>query len=289
MNRRQQPQGAIVLPDVSDIGTLAVRGVTTFARRHKVISGSYVFGLLVILLMGSGTKLTLDQQRQYNHIMSTIDIEAEYHASQEYYVAREAYSATKGWFSCDSLCQRNKDRMERRRAALDEIRAEGNARMSDAKSVAGLFSEVGVGEVKDSFWQYFYQGKQFAKRQSMWDAMFIGIRHMGRDESWAEYALRVLMQVLVNFTMGLLMALVIFIIGLWSIIRSYQPNALVAVFFFLCAVCAAFSFVISYLLGIIGAAAGGVYGLAKLAETNDRARLQQRERQRYVGNRPHYD
>ena len=48
-----------------------------------------------------------------------------------------------------------------------------HARMSDAKSVAGLFSEVGVGEVTDSFWGYFASGKQFAKRQSMWDAMWV--------------------------------------------------------------------------------------------------------------------
>ena len=43
--------------------------------------------------------------------------------------------------------------------------------MSDAKILAGLFSEVGVGEVTDSFWRYFASGKKFAKRQSMWDAM----------------------------------------------------------------------------------------------------------------------
>ena len=61
--------------------------------------------------------------------------------------------------------------MERKKYEWDEIKAEGNARMSDAKSVAGLWSEVGVGEVTDSFWGYFASGKRFAKRQSMWDAM----------------------------------------------------------------------------------------------------------------------
>jgi hypothetical protein len=173
--------------------------------------------------------------------MNTINLEAEYNASYDYHQAQQAYHASKGWFSCDSLCQRNKERMNARYAVLQEIRNEGNARMSDAKSVAGLFSQVGVGEVKDSFWQYFAQGKQFAKRQSMWDAMFMGIRHMGRDESTMEYMLRVLLQILVNFSMGLLMALVIFIFGLWSIIKSYQPNPLVAVLFFsvgsMCCLC----------------------------------------------------
>ncbi len=60
---------------------------------------------------------------------------------------------------------------------------------------------IGVEEVQDSFWGYFNAGKQFAKRQSMWDAMFMGIRRIGRDESIVEYALKVLLQVLINFSM----------------------------------------------------------------------------------------
>ena len=89
--------------------------------------------------------------------------------------------------------------------------------------------------------------------------------------------------------MGLVMALVFFVVGLWTIVRSYQPNPIVALVVFICAACAAFSFVASYLLAIYGAAAGGVYGLAKMAE--NQARLQnggggQRQRVQY---RPHQD
>ena len=154
-----------------------------------------MIGIIVILLVGSGSKLNYDQLREYNKIMNTIDVQAEYDASNEFWMADQAYRATKGWFSCDGLCQRNKQKMENAKYRLDQIRREGNVRMSDAKSVAGLFSEVGVGEVQDSFWSYFSSGKQFAKRQSMWDAMFMGIRTIGRgrDESWVEYGLKVLM------------------------------------------------------------------------------------------------
>ncbi len=97
-----------------------------------------------------------------------------------------------------------------------------------------------------------------------------------------------LQQVLMNFSAGLVMALVMFVIGLWSIVRSYQPNPIVAVFFFVCAACAAFSFVATYLLAMYGAAAGGVYGVLKVAENN--LRLQEgRPRQPHMHNRPHYD
>jgi hypothetical protein len=287
------PQGRqLVLPEPGDLGQMIVRGASTFARRHKVITGSYILGILVILLIGGGTKLNYDQRRQYNQIMNTIDLQAEFDASTDFWQAKEAYQATKGWFSCDGICQRNKRRMEKAKLQLDWIRQEGQARMSKAKSVAGIFSEVGVGEVQDSFWSYFTHGKQFAKRQSMWDAMWMGIRTMsrGRDENIIEFGLRVLMNVLVNFSIGLIMALVMFVIGLWSIIRSYQPNPIVAVLFFVGASCAAFSIVATYLLAIYGAAAGGVYGVLKVAESNARAQIGQgRGHPGYVQNRPHYD
>jgi len=111
--------------------------------------------------------------------------------------------------------------------------------------------------------------KAFAKRQSMWDAMFMGIRTVarGRDESMMEYMLKLLIQVLINFSMGLLMALVTFVIGLWSIVKSYQPNPLTALIFFVGAACAAFAFVATYLFLLYGAAAGTVYGVAKVAES----------------------
>lgn len=92
--------------------------------------------------------------------------------------------------------------------------------------------------------------------------------------------------------MGLIMALIFFVTGLFSIVRGYQANPLVAVAFFLAASAAAFAFVASYLLAVYGAAAGGVYGMLKLAETSQRAALadqRRRDRLAYGQERPHYD
>ena len=98
------------------------------------------------------------------------------------------------------------------------------------------------------------------------------------------------MQVLMNFTMGLLMALLFFWTSLWGIVRSYEPNPLVAAILFICAAASGFAVVISYILALYGAAAGGVYGLLKVAETSQRARLaQDRQRERVGYQRPHYD
>lgn len=281
MNRNQRNQQQIALPSIPEMGTIILQKGTQFAKNHKVISSSYILGILFILLIGSGTQLSLQQSRQYNRIMNSIDLQAEYEASNNYAQAAQAYRATKGWFSCDHMCLRNKNRMEHAEAVLEDIRSEGYARMSDAKSVAGLFSEVGVGEVKDSFWQYFGQGKNFAKRQSMWDVMFMGIRKMSRDESMMEYAMKVLLQVLINFSMGLIFALFVFIFSLYGIVKSYQPNPLTALAFLIGASCAAFAFVSTYLFTIFGVAAGGVYGVAKVVESN--ARIEQGGRRQGQG------
>lgn len=291
-NHHNQQQQIAVLPEVSDVTSLVVRGTVNFAKRHKVVTSSYLFGLFVLLFIGAGIPLSYEQQREYNTIMNSIDLQAEYDASQAYWIARQNYYATKGWFfSCDSLCQRNRRRMEDAERNLNMIRQEGSARMSDAKKVAGIFSEIGVGETKDSFWQYFTSGKQFAKRQSMWDLMFMSIRSMsrGRDESWFEFALKVLLNVLLNFSMGLIMALIFFVFGLWSIVRSYQANPIVAVLFFVGAACGAFAFVATYLLAVYSAAGASVYGFLKLAETSSRARIQDQQRRQGVRDRPHYE
>ena len=78
--------------------------------------------------------------------------------------------------------------------------------MSDAKAIAGLHSQVAFTEIQDSFWQYLAAGKWFAKRQTAWDVLWMGVRsiHRGRDESWAEYAIIIWIYLLVNFSLGLL-------------------------------------------------------------------------------------
>ena len=49
----------------------------------------------------------------------------------------------------------------------------------------GVLSEYGVAETRDSFWRAFAGGKGFAKRQSMMDLLFTGLRYSSRDESTA--------------------------------------------------------------------------------------------------------
>jgi hypothetical protein len=47
-----------------------------------------------------------------------------------------------------------------------------------------------------------HTGKNFASRQTKWDALFMGIRAMGRDESIVSYAFRLILTMAFNFTLG---------------------------------------------------------------------------------------
>ena len=70
-------------------------------------------------------------------------------------------------------------------------------------------------------------GKDFAKRSSMWDLIFMGWR-WGRDEQLVTVVLRWLMQLLMNFTLGLIGALFVFVWRLWGLIAAYKPDPLTA-------------------------------------------------------------
>ena len=61
----------------------------------------------------------------------------------------------------------------------------------------------------------------------MWDLIFMGWR-WGRDEQLVTVVLRWLMQLLMNFTLGLIGALFVFVWRLWGLIAAYKPDPLTA-------------------------------------------------------------
>jgi hypothetical protein len=69
-NRQQQQQQQIVrLPEPDQLVGLAVKGAARFAKHNPVITGTYLLGWIFLLLVGNGTILTVQQQREYNKIM----------------------------------------------------------------------------------------------------------------------------------------------------------------------------------------------------------------------------
>lgn len=80
---------------------------------------------------------------------------------------------SKGWFGCDTNCQYKKTDYTAALAEYNFQRKEEENIVSDAKSSVGIFSSYGVGETRSLFWSRFAKGRQFAQRQTMWDAAFM--------------------------------------------------------------------------------------------------------------------
>ena len=96
----------------------------------------------------------------------------------------------------------------------------------------------------------------------------MGIRAMARDESVLEYAFRVILNLLANFTIGTIGAVIAFVWSLYGVIVTYQSSMLAGIVFFLCASLSAVAFAATWLFGLYGAAAGTVYVGAKFAASN---------------------
>jgi len=248
--------------EIPPLLSIFVNGATNFAKKNKGITGSYFLGLL-LLLFATGFKVTDDMRAAYDSKLGQIDDSAKQAAWTKLRRAEERHYHSKGFFSCDANCQNAKRELDAARYQYDvQVRAENDA-VSDAKAQVGIMSEYGVQETRDMFWGVFAGGKDFAKRSSMWDLIFMGWR-WGRDETLVTVVLRWLMQLLMNFTLGLIGALFVFVWRLWGLIAAYQPDPFTAVMYFGAAALSATVCVLSYLAIMYAAAAGtvGVVGKA---------------------------
>merc|ERR1719311_941928 len=145
---------------------------------------------------------------------------------------------------------------------------ERDALQSEAKAAVGLWSQYGVDEVRERFWKAYQSGKDFAKRMTFWDVVFgVGGR---RDEELYVTLLRWLGQIMMNFTIGLVSALFSFMFSLISMIWEYKASYLSGLLFFLVAMSGASAMVVTFVGGMYGTAAGGVYALIQGGARNAR-------------------
>ena len=183
---------------------------------------------------------------------------------------RQYYSSQGFFWSCDSNCKLKKDAYNEKKVTFINISKGIRQKENTAKGHLGIFSNHAVSEARDLFWKRFNQGKEAATRQSKWDALFMGLSAMGKDESLIEWMLRVLFALLMNFTVGIFIAAMVFIYNLYDLISSYNPSTIAAFTFFVLASSAAISFVLSFLIAIYVTGTGAVIGLAAIASTNPR-------------------
>ena len=154
-----------------------------------------------------------------------------------------------------------------------------SAAISEARSVIGIFSDYAVQDARRLFWSCWDWGKTFAKRISFYDAIFLALD--SRNESFGVYIARMILRVLVNFSIGFISALISFVWQLWFFVRSYSAGIFGIAFFILGSI-AAFSLIAS----AIGAMWVGTAGAAAVVVTMAGPQLEgPRRRQRH---RVHY-
>eukprot|EP01083_Nonionella_stella_P001124 3266_1 len=158
-----------------------------------------------------------------------------------------------------------------------------------AKKMVGVWSEHSVEEARSLFWMSFARGKGVAKRATWWDIIF-GIT-LGRDESMTEFLVRLVMNMLINLTFGMIYAVIAFLWRLWDLIWSYGPSLLEGTSFFMLAALASVSCITSVLVGAYGTVGVGAYvGIRNLVMRQERLGPQSRSSSRpFLRQRQHMD
>ncbi|EOD32910.1 hypothetical protein EMIHUDRAFT_230311 [Emiliania huxleyi CCMP1516] len=168
-----------------------------------------------------------------------------------------------------TLVPQRQAEVDREMAAYRALSREREALVSEAKASVGIWSRYGVQEVRETFWGDYEWGKDLAKRMSFWDVVF-GVGR-GRDEELAVVLLRWVGQILMNFTVGFVSALVAFLFSLVKVLWAYKTGLLSGALFFFIAATGASAMVALVVGGMYTTAVGGVYLVAQNAA---QARLQ---------------
>ena len=100
------------------------------------------------------------------------------------------------------------------------------------------------------------------RRQTFWDSVFALLS--GQDRNLAGALVQLIITAMVNFTLGMVISIFVFIAKLPGLIWSYQAGLFSALAFVLVAAVAAVSVILGFLGLLYGAGAGAVYGVASV-------------------------
>jgi hypothetical protein len=243
-----------------------------FVKVHWLASSLWVLGILIMTVAPAPVSVTPEMESEFNDLMEkalktygpTIEgLQQKVYASQ--HKTNEAY----GWFLNEDENRRYTRLLNRQQdleAELGGVQRERNEMENEARSKVGLWSEYGLVAVRDKFWYMVSEGSGFAKRSTMWDAVFM--MFSGRsDEGIASIAAKLLMRFIFNFTIGMIGALIGFFWALVGVIQSFNPDTAEAVLFYGVAGLGGLSMVALFCISLYGTAGGAIYYAAKAART----------------------
>lgn len=237
--------------------TVMTNLAVNFLKRHYIFSFLWIFGLL-LTAFANGYSVDSETDREFSKKLYDAD-KIEQTQLRDAYLDNDAayrrYYQSKGWFSCDVGCQHNYQKYLDAQQRLREAKAIHNAALSEARKVVGIWSEYGVSDTRRLFWSSWEWGKNFAKRISFYDAIFLAFD--SRNDSFWAYVLQMVIRVLMNFTIGFFSALISFIWQLFWFVRTYSTGISGFLYWLLGSI-AAFSMIVSAIGAMYGTAIGVV-------------------------------
>lgn len=263
-----------------DVPALALTTVKAVLVRRPAVTAAWAIGLLIALFAG-GLPVDEAAQEAYSLMLQHAEVvdSRELGRSEAELQSLEArYYATRGWFgACDSNCTEAFDRVEMARMEVARARSKRDQALSEARQEVGIWSTYGVQDVRRSFWSAMQSGKDFAARCTMYDALFLWA---GKEESAASMVLKLVLQYVINLTMGLIGAFFYFGYNVYVLVVSYGSSALSGLAFLSLALVAGLAMVGTYLGLMYGAVVGG--GLMMVQHAAKQAALQAGEQRRQL-------
>ncbi len=189
-------------------GGTIIKSVSGFARRNPIVTSAYAIGLLVAFFF-AGFAPSVSTLAGYETALASVDRTAIHEMKLQVNEAKFKYHNSRSmFFTCPETCQPHKKVYDELSLQLKELETKEAEKVREANSMVGLFSTIGVEETRNAFIGNFNWGKAAAARQSKWDMFFMTFRAIGRDENLLQYILSVVLTVLMNYTFGVLMAVI---------------------------------------------------------------------------------
>lgn len=240
-----------------DVTALAMAKATTAVKKHPLVVSVWALGLLLAASAG-GLPVSDSAQEAYSYMRQkaeVVDSRERDRSLVELEKLEQNYYNAKGWFgACDDTCMKAYDKVQMARADVIRVTKRRDDMLAEGRREVGIWSAFGVQDVRDCFWSAWKSGKAFAARLTMYDALFM---MGGRDDTLVTIVLRLVIQYVINLTMGLVGAFFFFVYNVYCLILSYGSTVLSGLAFFLLAAVAGLSVVASYLGAMYGVVAGG--------------------------------
>eukprot|EP00435_Cladocopium_sp_Y103_P019770 s3598_g4.t2 len=201
--------------DVPAIATATVQG---FVQKRPVVVSFWLIGLLIAACAG-GLPVDAASEEAYSHLLQEAELidsrELGQQAEAELEKAEALYYSQSGFFACDDACQKAYDKVQMARAEVKRVQDHRDRVLSEGRREVGIWSSYGVKDIRRSFWSAWQSGKDFASRMTFYNVLFsVG----ARDESLYLMIFRLIMQYVVNLTMGLIGAFGFFMYNMYCLI-----------------------------------------------------------------------